>query len=74
MPALGPWHDLIRAWLTADLAAPRKQRHTAHRVWVRPVEECGAQVGESTVRKFVAQVRREFENQTSRPSTGTFSG
>jgi transposase len=74
-PALGPWQDTIREWLTADANAPRKQRHTAHRVWSRLRDECGASVGESTVRAFVAQVRFELENhmwavtvpQTHRP-------
>ncbi len=61
-PALGPWQAIIRQWLSADLGAPRKQRHTAHRVWVRLRDECGASVAESTVRTFVAQVRFELEN------------
>ena len=53
-PVLGPWKDTIRVWLRADLEVPRKQRHTARRVWERLVSEQGAQVGESTVRRFVA--------------------
>ena len=36
---------------------PRKQRHTAHRAWQRLVEELGADVGETTVRRYVAVVR-----------------
>ena len=39
---------------------PRKQRHTARRVWSRLAEEHGAQVAESTVRAFVAQVKAEL--------------
>jgi transposase len=74
-PALGPWQDTIRGWLIADSTAPRKQRHTAHRVWARLRDECGAVVAESTVRAFVAQVRFELDNhlwavtvpQTHRP-------
>ncbi len=50
-PAVGPQAATIRAWLVEDLAAPRKQRHTARRVWQRLVEEHGADVGESTVRR-----------------------
>jgi transposase len=64
-PSLGPWHDLIRQWLTEDQAAPRKQRHTARRVWQRLVDEHGARVGESTVRAFVAQVRYEIAGNVS---------
>jgi transposase len=59
-PALGPWQGLVRGWLVEDRAAPAKQRHTAHRVWVRLGEEYGAGVAESTVRCFVAQVRAEL--------------
>ena len=65
-PALGPWKDTVVAWLRADLQVPRKQRHTARRVWQRLVEEHGAEVAESTVRPFVAAVRRELANETSR--------
>ena len=59
-PVLGPWKDTIRSWLEADLDVPRKQRHTARRVWERLIAEHGAQVGESTVRRFVAQVKAEL--------------
>jgi len=61
-PALGPWTVLIRAWLVADRQAPRKQRHTARRVHQRLVGEYGAQVAESTVRAYVAQVNFELDN------------
>jgi transposase/predicted nucleic acid-binding protein len=59
-PVLGPWKDIVVGWLTDDLEVSRKQRHTAHRVWERLVGEHGAQVGESTVRRFVAQVKTEL--------------
>jgi len=49
-PALGPHVDTIRGWLVADLEVPKKQRHTARRVWQRLLEEEGAEVAESTVR------------------------
>lgn len=58
-PMLGPYEDLIRGWLVADLTAPRKQRHTARRVWQRLLEEHGAVVAESSVRSLVAQLRVE---------------
>lgn len=59
-PAMGPWLKIIRAWLVADLVAPRKQRHTARRVWQRLVDEHGATVAESTVTHAVAKIRREL--------------
>ena len=53
-----PWKPVIDGWLAEDKEAPRKQRHTARRVWQRLVEEHDAEVGESTVRRYVAEVRR----------------
>jgi hypothetical protein len=58
---LGPAHRAtVRGWLVEDRTAPPKQRHTARRVWQRLVAEQGAVVAESTVRAFVAEVRREL--------------
>src|ERR1700686_5540908 len=34
-PRLGPVKELIDGMLAVDLQAPRKQRHTAHRIWMR---------------------------------------
>ena len=64
-PRLGAHRATIRAWLVADLSAPRKQRHTARRVWQRLVDERGATVAESTVRAYVGRVRRELESGRS---------
>ncbi len=33
-PKLGPYRPLIDEWLLADREAPRKQRHTARRIWL----------------------------------------
>ncbi|MDQ3306133.1 MAG: IS21 family transposase [Actinomycetota bacterium] len=60
--ALGPWKEVIRTWLKDDRQAPRKQRHSARRVWQRLVAEYGATMAESTVRSFVAQVNFELDN------------
>jgi transposase len=59
-PKLGAFRDLIDQWLVADLEAPRKQRHTAKRIWRRLVDEHGAQVAETTVRDYVRKRRREL--------------
>lgn len=58
-PVLGPHVATIRGWLTADLDAPRKQRHTARRVWQRLMEEEGVVVAESSVRALVARLKVE---------------
>src|SRR3954470_1919584 len=43
---LGGYRALIDEWIEADRNAPRKQRHTARRIWQRLVAEHGAQVCE----------------------------
>jgi len=73
-PALGAHEGTIRAWLEADQAAPRKQRHTARRVWQRLRDEHGAQVAESTVRAFVAAVRAELAGQAKGVTIGQEHG
>ncbi len=59
-PVLGAYEDTIRGWLVEDLTAPRKQRHTARRVWQRLLDEHGAVVAESSVRNLVAALRVEI--------------
>ena len=60
-PKLGPVKEAIDQMLESDRTAPRKQRHTAHRVWTRLREEYPqAQVAESTVRQYVGKRRREM--------------
>jgi transposase len=58
-PKLGPYRGLIDSWLDADLDAPRKQRHTARRIWERLRDEHAADVAERTVREYVHGRRRE---------------
>src|SRR6266511_1000099 len=65
-PALGGHEATIRGWLQEDQAVPRKQRHTARRVWQRLRDERGAMVAESTVRAFVAQVKAELARDVAR--------
>jgi transposase len=63
-PVLGAHRVQIRTWLIEDLSAPRKQRHTARRVWQRLRDEHGAQLAESTVRGVVGQIRAEITATT----------
>lgn len=60
-PVIGPHAATIRRWLTEDRDVPRKQRHTARRIWERLVDEEGAHVAESTVRHFVRELRAELD-------------
>lgn len=60
-PQIGVVAGLIDDILEADQRAPRKQRHTAHRIWQRVRAEYPQQrVGESTVRRYVRQRKREM--------------
>src|SRR4051794_20405410 len=53
-PKLGPVKEFIDSILEMDCGAPRKQRHTARRIWHRLLAERPAHpVAESTVREYV---------------------
>jgi transposase len=58
---LGPAREFVDGILEADRKAPRKQRHTAHRIWVRLRKEIpGVEVAESTIRRYVRERKREM--------------
>lgn len=60
-PKIGPVKERIDEMLEGDLKAPLKQRHTAHRIWVRlREEEPRYAIGEPTVRRYVAKRKREL--------------
>lgn len=60
-PALTPEvQAFIDDILAKDQKVRRKQRHTATRIWLRVRDELGAAAGESTVRRYVADRRREL--------------
>ena len=59
-PKLGPAVRFIDGILEADRKAPRKQRHTAHRIWTRMRKEMPEiEIAECTVRRYVRQKKRE---------------
>src|SRR6516162_7187117 len=60
-PVIGPLRPFIDAILAADRKAPRKQRHTAHRVFERIRTELPEhKVAEVTVREYVRERKREL--------------
>jgi len=60
-PVIGPLCPFIDAILKADREAPRKQRHTAHRIYERIRTELPEhQVAEVTVRQYVRERKREL--------------
>ena len=56
-PALEGNEEWVAGVLAADLGAPRKQRHTARRIYDRPVAERGYGGSYSTVQRFVRELR-----------------
>lgn len=56
-PKLDQWKPFIDRWLEDDKTVPRKQRHTSRRVWERLILEHQADIGESTVRRYVKTVK-----------------
>ncbi len=56
-PVIGPVMGIVEQWLKEDQEAPRKQRHTARRVYHRLVEEHQFSGSESAVRKCVRKLR-----------------
>jgi transposase len=56
-PVTGPYVAVIAKWLTEDETAPKKQRHTARRVYDRLVLEYGFSGSERSVRRVVRELR-----------------
>jgi transposase len=56
-PVLEPFIPTINRWLKEDQDRPKKQRHTAHRVWIRLKEEHTFTGSESCVRRYVRSQR-----------------
>ena len=65
-PVLGKHTDTIERWLKEDREIPKKQRHTARRIYTRLVEEEGYTGSEVTVRRYVRQVKAKEGMDTSR--------
>ncbi len=49
-PVMGAYETIVDAWLLADRKLPRKQRHTAKRIYDRLIQEYDFKGGERTVR------------------------
>jgi len=57
-PAIDPVKAIIDAWLEEDRRKPRKQRHTAQRIYERLRDEYDFGGAATTVRRYVRQVKR----------------
>jgi hypothetical protein len=60
-PKVAPLQGAIDGILEADRTAPRKQRHTAHRIWTRLRQEYPEQaIAEPSVRRHVQKREQEM--------------
>ena len=60
-PVVERVRPLIECILEGDRQAPRKQRHTAHRIWQRIRDELPElRMAESTIRKYVRERKHEL--------------
>jgi len=72
-PVLDGVRGLIDAMLVEDLDAPRKQRHTARRIFERLVDEHDARVSYSYVAKYVHRRRGQVAME-QRQRAGVLDG
>ena len=57
-PKAGPWVEQINVIIEDDKSAPRKQRHTAKRIFERLLER-GYDGSERTIRQIVAEIKNQ---------------
>lgn len=63
-PVLEQYRNTIERWLKEDRESPKKQRHTARRIYTRLIEEEGYAGSEVTVRRYVHQVKAKEGMET----------
>lgn len=56
-PVLGPYLKIIDTWLADDKQRPKKQRHTAVRIYNRLRQEHDFQGSQTTVRRYVREAK-----------------
>lgn len=69
---LDRYKPVIDGILTADLTAPRKQRHTVKRIYDRLLDEHGAEVSYQMVRGYVAARREEIRLEAGKGVADVF--
>jgi transposase len=65
-PVTGQWREAIEKILESDKEAPRKQRHTAKRIFERLVE-AGYEGSDRSVRQLVAEIKNKPASKASVP-------
>ena len=76
-PVMDPVAGIVEGWLRADRDQPVKQRHTAHRVWRRLVDEHGFIGAEPTACRWVRERKKGSGwnrpgKERTRPADKTF--
>lgn len=72
-PKLDPFKAFIDEMLVTDLTAPRKQKHTARRIWCRLIDEHHAtEVSYSSVRDYVAKRRPQIAAESGHRTEEAF--
>ncbi len=65
-PVTGPWRENIEKIIEEDKAAPRKQRHTAKRIFER-LKGAGYEGSERAIRQMVAEIKNKPATAASVP-------
>lgn len=60
-PVIGPYLETIESWLIKDKRMPKKQRHTASRIYQRLVDEYGYEGSQPTVLRAVRILREQLD-------------
>ena len=63
-PVMGPYIEIVEGWLKEDQLEPRKQRHTAKKVYGRLCGEHKFTGSESSARKFVREAKGRLKAAT----------
>jgi transposase len=61
-PVMDPFKGIIEMWLEKDKSQPKKQRHTAHRIYTRLVGEHNFGGSERTVRQYVSRLKPNLQD------------
>lgn len=60
-PVMSNFIEIVDAWLLEDQTVPKKQRHTAKRIYDRLVAEHGFSGSDRTVRYYVSERKKELK-------------
>jgi transposase len=66
-PILGPYRQLLEKWIEEDEKKPKKKRRTARRMYRILEREYGYKGAESTLRRYVGQLRRKARKKIRIP-------